>query len=532
MSYPVEPAALGRRSFRLGGLAAIVGASALAAGISAAHRMFPDDAERAVAVAGAACVAAGVLALAVYALTRRSWLTPSELALAVFAAAGIVFGGFYLFSISAGIFQHADVLIWSESPFVSDIIKFRTGAPIYDTPADFDSFWYTPGSQLLTYALASLAGVSTSIPAFRVIQLTYTIVAALLIADSTRGLMRLAGVGRREEPASLWGAVIAIVAVLAAGNQITNPFTYMLHNDALGLLVCAVAFGALVGYAETRQPGWLVVLAFVPATGFMVKQSLGIWGPLVIAYLLVFDRPRSWRRIIAYGASAAGILAAAYAGGRALWGPPFLYWTTGLGHHPFSVLRSIQHALEAWAFFAVGFAAAAVCFRSHVNLRLLGLWCIWLALLSTEAYTSGIAWMLNHMGPGSLLAIPWFGVLLTSIWPVGSGASWRMASGWLQPAAMCAAGVLALSGFGAVWVPVPAYPPDLSRYVAAIEGEVQGQELSRVLIDHGSWLYMAKGIVMKDRMAPIGDAGYAGTGDFSGIIGRIEARYYTKISGP
>ena len=60
--------------------------------------------------------------------------------------------------------------------------------------------------------------------------------------------------------------------------QITNPFTYMLHNDALGLLVCAVAFGALVGYAETRQPGWLVVLAFVPATGFMVKQSLGIWG--------------------------------------------------------------------------------------------------------------------------------------------------------------------------------------------------------------------------------------------------------------
>ena len=102
MSYPVEPAALDRRSFRLGGLAAIVGASALAAGISAAHRMFPDDAERAVAVAGAACVAAGVLALAVYALTRRSWLTPSELALAVFAAAGIVFGGFYLFSISAG----------------------------------------------------------------------------------------------------------------------------------------------------------------------------------------------------------------------------------------------------------------------------------------------------------------------------------------------------------------------------------------------------------------------------------------------
>ena len=89
--------------------------------------------------------------------------------------------------------------------------------------------------------------------------------------------MKLAGVGRREEPASLWGVVIAIVAVLAAGNQITNPFTYMLHNDALGLLVCAVAFGALVicGDTAARLAGRTGIRASHRIYGETIPGNLG-----------------------------------------------------------------------------------------------------------------------------------------------------------------------------------------------------------------------------------------------------------------
>jgi hypothetical protein len=44
-----------------------------------------------------------------------------------------------------------DLLSFSESPFVNDILKFRLGAPIYTPPEDANSYPYTPGTQLLTY---------------------------------------------------------------------------------------------------------------------------------------------------------------------------------------------------------------------------------------------------------------------------------------------------------------------------------------------------------------------------------------------
>jgi len=231
-----------------------------------------------------------------------------------------------------------------------------------------------------------------------------------------------------------------------------------------------------------------------------------------------------------YAVAALTLLAGVYLGGRALWGFNFHHWVvTGLGSHPVSVLRALQHGLDAWTYFAIGFAAAAWCFRSRLDARLLGLWCVWFALLSTETYTSGIAWMLNHMGPGSLLAAPWLGVLLCSAWPAGTASSWRQPASWLQPAAICLTGVLVLPGLGAVRIPVPQFPPDLDRYVAAIEGETRGQDLSRVLIDHGSWLYMPAGVVMKDRMAAIGEAGITETGDYSGFLQRIRSHYYARI---
>jgi len=50
-----------------------------------------------------------------------------------------------------------------------------------------------------------------------------------------------------------------------------------------------------------------------------------------------------------------------------------------------------------------------------------------------------------------------------------------------------------------------------------------------VLLDHGSWLYMPAGVVMKDRMAAIGEAGITETGDYSGFLERIRSHYYARI---
>ena len=51
----------------------------------------------------------------------------------------------------------------------------------------------------------------------------------------------------------------------------------------------------------------------------------------------------------------------------------------------------------------------------------------------------------------------------------------------------------------------------------------------RVLLDAGTWIYTREGIIMKDRAPSIGDRGLAEVGDFTGIVGRIEDRYYSKI---
>ena len=50
-----------------------------------------------------------------------------------------------------------------------------------------------------------------------------------------------------------------------------------------------------------------------------------------------------------------------------------------------------------------------------------------------------------------------------------------------------------------------------------------------MLLDYGSWLYLPQGIVMRDRAAPIGEAGFTQTADWSGLLERIRRRHYAKI---
>jgi hypothetical protein len=90
------------------------------------------------------------------------------------------------------------------------------------------------------------------------------------------------------------------------------------------------------------------------------------------------------------------------------------------------------------------------------------------------------------------------------------------------------AGLLA-SGLAVVRIPIPPYTPDAGRYVREIEREFAGLPADSVLLDAGSWMYMRDGVVMKDRATSIGERGYSQTGDFSGILGRIEGRRYAKI---
>ena len=513
-----------------GGALAIAAALPVALLVAAIHALSPDIPERAVARTAVIFAVLLLVGPAVVLIRGRRAALPGDVGLAAVIGATILLAGSYLYAMHPAILLPADTLIWSEGLFVGDILKVRLHYPLFTPAPNLESTFYPPGASMLTYALASLAGQGTSIPAYRIVTLLYAAGAALFGALTAMRLLALARPGRLPAHPLAWGALWGSLLFLCATNALTNPFAHLLHNDSLGVLVSAAAFWLIVEYAATRSMRALVALALLPAAGFYVKQSLVIWAPLVTGYLLVFDRPRSLARTAGYAVAAFGIAALAYGAGRLAWGHDFYYWTIqDLQNHPFSPLRSVEHAILAWAYFVAGIAGALILFGRQWRL-IAGAWVVWLLFLGQEAYTSGIAWMTNHLGPGSLLAGVWLAAALAAAWPRGAARPGTAGLAWVRAGLVTLAVLLFYSGLGLIRIPVPVLPPaDLRRYVTAIEGEFTGMDASQVLLDHGSWVYLRAGVVPRDRSALVGDLGYSGQGDFSGMLERIRTRAYRRI---
>jgi hypothetical protein len=271
-------------------------------------------------------------------------------------------------------------------------------------------------------------------------------------------------------------------------------------------------------------------MAIIPAAGFFIKQSLLIWAPLYGAYLILFDRPFSIARLGGFAFCAAGALAGVLVGSYTLWGDNFVYWVTVPGGNSVSPLRSIQHLLDGWAYFAIGFLGGLALLRSRQSC-LFGAWLVWFFLLFAETYTSGIAWMRNHMGPGSLIAGIWFVGGMVRVWSAAFSSFRTKSHSMVSIRVAITVAVIALlfSGLGVVRIPTKPLPDDAYRYVDDIAKEFADQSKSEILLDAGSWLYFRNGIVMKDRVASIGDRGLNGTGDFSEMIQRLQHKKYSKI---
>jgi hypothetical protein len=318
---------------------------------------------------------------------------------------------------------------------------------------------------------------------------------------------------------------------LIATNLTTNQFVQFLHNDALALLITMVAYWLLLKYAETRSTAILAGMAMLPALGFMVKQSLLIWAVLYGLYLLVFDR-LPWRRLVAFGLGMGAMAGAVIGGCYLIWGHDFWYWTfTVMGNHAVSPLRSFEHALAGWGFFVIGITGGLLIQAGNGDRRVLGAWLAGMLLLAVETYSSGVAWMLNHMGPGALIAAIWLGAAVARHLPavIPPQPAGLFSPNALRASAVFAVFILMLGGLGAIRIPTAGIPPDARRYVEAIEKAMEGPPREKVLLDMGSWLYLPGGIVMKDRGAPAGEAGYTGTVNFEGFMARIVARHYDRI---
>ena len=426
-----------------------------------------------------------------------------------------------------------DLVSFSESPFVDDIIKIRLGLPIYGPVTDNNTYPYTPGTQLLTYGIAKLLGHPTSIPVYRTVQFGYVLLAATVAAAACHQLAR--GLLREDEyrHRPVWIGIFLSVMVLLVTEPSFNPYTHTLHNDGLALLVSMCGF-YLIARHHAAPANWLLVpMAVLPALGFLVKQNQLLWAG-VFAFYLVASGTTSWRLIAVYFGGCVLAVTAVIGGSILLWGEAFRYWIfSALGDKQVSVMRSIQHLLQAGLFAAMGLWAAAVLVLPRLDRRRAAVWGSWAMVLGIQAYTSGIGFQANHMGPSVVMAGSWFMVALVAVWP------WRKAEepAWRAPlvqAGAVALVVLLLGGMGLVHEPGRSVPADLDRYIAEIEREFSDLPSDQVLIDVGSWVYLREGVLMKDRSGPV--SLHVGSNQpeinraaLAETIERIESRQYRRI---
>jgi hypothetical protein len=469
-----------------------------------------------------------VVAPVAYLLRRGRHSRPGTLGLSLLTACAVSLLGIYFFWVASYVTFPADMLIWSEGDFVNDILKFSVGYPIYSPQINNNSMNYVPGAQLLTHLIASVAGKPWSIPTLRGIQLGYAAMAAFIAVLCCRKILALAFPGLRLVKGWLWNAFLFSMLLLIATNSITNPFAHNLHADSLAEVANITAFYLLLRYIEARSRGVLAAMAVMVTVGFFIRQNVLLWGLCYGGFLLVWD---SWKRLAAFAAAAAAVYGAAIAAAFAVWGRPFYYWVFFvLTKHAFSPLRSFQHGLDAWTYFAALMLGGAAILRGRNTGPLLGAWLACLTVFSSETFTSGWAWMLNHMGPGSLLSGVWFLAGLASVWHFAteSEKTWSLEN-WVRAAALTATVALMSNGLGLMRIPLRPIPDDAYRYVRDIEGQFQGVPATRVLLDLGTWPYIKEKAIVGDRAASIGDRGYAGTGDFSGLLSRIATKHYSKI---
>ncbi len=512
-----------------------IGAAALAAAVPVAWLLsrlesaFPDP-ERRVLATAVMFLLLLVAPPAAYVLRRRRSAEPGQTALLLLVPAAVLMCGTWLYSTLPAILFPADILIWSESDFVNDIIKFRTGYPLYTDQRNNESFIYPPGAPVLTYALASLFRKPLSIPAYRIIQVSFVLIAIAVAVSCCRKILQLCGSQNSARNPLLAWALTVPVLFLAATNSVTNPFTHNLHNDALALLVSVAAWSVLLDYVRSRSRKLLLVMALLPGIGFAVKQSLLVWHALYTIHLALFDRPRSLGRVLCVAGCGAAFVAALIGIGHLLWGEPFHYWVFFvLAKRGASPLRSFRNLLFVWPYLAAGLAAAWVLLRGESARRLAGPWAAWLLLILTQVWSSGIAWMTNHIGPGSLLAIVWLLAALQHAWPALIRSDAAEQPSWFRTGLTAATLLLLFGGLGFIRIPLPAVPREAYHYVAQIESHFQRHVPERILLDVGSWVYLRSGIVMRDRAPCFGDRGYAQTGDFRGALERIQRRWYSKI---
>jgi hypothetical protein len=407
-----------------------------------------------------------------------------------------------------------DLYIWSESPFMTDMLKLRYGIPIFGPPEDANSFVYAPGLSLICEAVLRPFGADLDVRACRVVSILLGIVAATFAA---RASIALAAVRHRP--------VRTVVLALLAWMIVSRNFTAdVLHPDNLHLVHATACLSLALAVVEKRSPRVAVLAATVAGAGILTKQTeaASLAGVLAIAAWTFGLRSKT------FVASAAAGLASSFAAGGWLFSNPWARFQllTVLGRHPVLWDRlgelpdRYSSGYRPWIA-AIGLAGVITLWRADRR-RALAVWAVLgvtCALPNVLAYIK-VMGAFNNLGVIDLwLSMPGLAAVAAVTKPT---LGRRLA----------AAAVAAL----VVWQTWPlkrVLPPEFAAHFSAVEAKIRTDIAAgeRVLVGHGTaWWVRAGGAgVPLDRENSILELATAGLADRTNTARRLSDGHYSRV---
>jgi hypothetical protein len=419
-----------------------------------------------------------------------------------------------------------DGLMWSESPFMTDMLKLTNGQPVFTSPADGNSMIYSPGLTYLTYALLAPFDVHVDIRFCRAVTVLVGIAAAGVCAWLTERALRSLGAPTRNR----WFAAFAALAFMLL--VFRNHTSDTCHPDNLYALHASLTLA--LTYAAVTRPSYRLALAAMAFAGLgvLVKQTAvtSVGGAGLI--LVILER-RTWgfkRTGVLALVGAVSMAASLYA---VFHDPNARFFALEMvSHHHVDPYR-LQDLMTRDLFTAPhrvilvpATAVSAFYLLTHAQSAARRVLLYWAIIGAFEVFIS-VASYFKILGTSNSLGIlDLWGALL--VIPV----AWHLLSisSGLQRAT--AAAVLAL--FALALPPMKAAPMTAHYRMGRELDEKIRDDLAvgrRVLLSHGVMPFVHAGVrpVLLDRASAVWELHWAGMGDRSGMRERVRSGHYDKI---
>jgi len=164
-----------------------------------------------------------------------------------------------------------DILVWAESPFMTNMLKLGQGLSVYSPPEQANSFVYTPGLEYITYTLLSPFGLETDIRYCRLITVLIGLSAAWVSAISAYRLALLADPQKKLNPVTSIPAFFLLFTLIIFRNFVAD----IPHPDNLYILHFSLCFLLTLRALQEKSMSRAILAILFASIGIWTKQLAG-----------------------------------------------------------------------------------------------------------------------------------------------------------------------------------------------------------------------------------------------------------------